>query len=93
MGVRAATVTRWHRDGTLTAVRKLPGTTGALLFDARDVDRLRESRDGSTVVPGPSRGATVVDDPGRWVCPECGRHIVGWFDDLRAHRRDSHGRR
>jgi excisionase family DNA binding protein len=35
LGISVATVTRWAQNGKLPAIRKLPGWTGAYLFDAR----------------------------------------------------------
>lgn len=43
LGVDPATVTRMAKDGRL-ASRKLPGATGAYVFDLADVQRLRELR-------------------------------------------------
>ena len=37
-GVSRRTITRWIESGRLAPVAKLPGDTGALLFDPDDVD-------------------------------------------------------
>lgn len=41
LGVDPATITRMAKDGRLTG-RKLPGATGAWVFDLADVERLRD---------------------------------------------------
>jgi excisionase family DNA binding protein len=43
LDVDPATVTRMVKDGRLTA-RKLPGATGAYVFDLAVVERLRDAR-------------------------------------------------
>lgn len=42
LGVDRTTFFRWMQLGRIKPVMKLPGRTGALLFDPADVDRLRE---------------------------------------------------
>ena len=37
-GVSRRTITRWIESGRLTPATKLPGDTGAMLFDPSDVD-------------------------------------------------------
>lgn len=44
LGIDAATVTRWAKNGRLPALRKLPGRTGAYLFDAGLVRRKAAER-------------------------------------------------
>lgn len=39
-GVDRSTFFRWVQLGRIVAVSKMPGTTGALLFDPDDVDAL-----------------------------------------------------
>ena len=42
LGVERSTFFRWMQLGRIKPVMKLPGATGALLFDIADVDALRE---------------------------------------------------
>mgnify|MGYP000016739153 CR=1 FL=1 len=35
-----STILRWTRDGKLTPIAKLPGKTGAYLYDAKKIQRL-----------------------------------------------------
>lgn len=44
LGIDRSTLTRWVQSGRVTPVFKLPGSTGAYLFDRDDVERLREQR-------------------------------------------------
>lgn len=49
LGVERSTFFRWMQLGKIAPVHKLPGKTGALLFDPVDVDALRpvEPMDGA----------------------------------------------
>lgn len=104
LGVRSATVTRWHRDGFLVAVAKLPGRTGALLFDPRDVEQAAGRRRRALLEPQRADPPTAPradrsepagrPDPGpveTWECPDCRTHVHGTYDDLDAHRGARHG--
>lgn len=44
LGVDPATVTRWAKSGKLPYLRKLPGKTGAFLFDAGAVRRVAQQQ-------------------------------------------------
>ena len=44
LGISPVTVTRWAQKGKLPYLRKLPGKTGAFLFDASVVRRLAQER-------------------------------------------------
>jgi excisionase family DNA binding protein len=44
LGISVATVTRWAQNGNLPPIRKLPGWTGAYLFDAGLVRRKAAER-------------------------------------------------
>lgn len=44
LGVSKATVKRYAHSGELPVVVQMPGTTGALLFLRRDVERLAKRR-------------------------------------------------
>lgn len=37
-----SSISRWVASGRLTPVRKLPGQTGAFLFDKSDIEALRD---------------------------------------------------
>ncbi|MGB3594820.1 MAG: hypothetical protein WA994_11655 [Ornithinimicrobium sp.] len=39
-GIDRSTLTRWIKDGIARPAQKLPGHTGAFLFDASEADRL-----------------------------------------------------
>ena len=43
LGVHPSTITRWVKSHKLTAVGKLDGTNGALLFNRADVEALAAS--------------------------------------------------
>lgn len=45
--VSPRTVARWAASGKLPVAQRLPGQTGALLFDQDDVDELTAERSGS----------------------------------------------
>lgn len=45
MGVDRTTVFRWVQLGKLTAAHKMPGSTGALLFEPEEVDRFIAARE------------------------------------------------
>ena len=47
LGVDRATVTRWALDGRL-AYQRLPGETGAYLFDLAEVEKLRDELAAAT---------------------------------------------
>lgn len=93
MGVRSATVTRWHRDGLLVAAAQLPGRTGPLLFDPRDVEQAAARRRRARTVSRPG-GVSSERHPTRsletWVCPECRADVRGDLEVLREHRRSEH---
>jgi predicted DNA-binding transcriptional regulator AlpA len=42
-GVERSTFFRWMQVGKITAKAKMPGATGALLFDPAEVDALAEA--------------------------------------------------
>ncbi len=44
LGISPATVTRWAASGKLPYLRKLPGKTGAFVFDASLVRRAAQAR-------------------------------------------------
>lgn len=44
LGVDPATVTRWAKSGKLPYLRKMPGKTGAFLFDAGAVRRVAQEQ-------------------------------------------------
>lgn len=46
LGVDVRTVHRMVSEGTLTPAAKLPGKTGAYVFDPADIEALVESRKG-----------------------------------------------
>ena len=41
LGVHRATLTRWVTSGRITPAQKMPGDTGALLFERAEVERVR----------------------------------------------------
>jgi excisionase family DNA binding protein len=47
LNVSARTVMRWALSGELAYVTKLPGTTGAYVFELATVEALRISRGGA----------------------------------------------
>jgi excisionase family DNA binding protein len=44
LGVDRTTVFKWVQQGKLTAAHKMPGRTGALLFDEAEVERFVAER-------------------------------------------------
>ena len=40
-GIDRSTLTRWVQTGRITPARKLPGRTGAYLFDPTEVQRVK----------------------------------------------------
>lgn len=42
LGCDRSSISRWVSSGRLTPVRKLPGQTGAFLFDKSDIEALRD---------------------------------------------------
>ena len=40
-GIDRSTLTRWVQSGRITPARKLPGLTGAYLFDPTEVQRVK----------------------------------------------------
>lgn len=47
VGKSVPTVNRWAAEGVLTPAHKLPGRTGAYLFERAEVERVRDEYAGS----------------------------------------------
>jgi predicted site-specific integrase-resolvase len=46
-GINRSTLKRWVDDGKVVAFRKLPGETGAYLFDAAEIERVAAAEKAS----------------------------------------------
>lgn len=47
IGVSRATLTRWVQSGEIEPAKKLPGLTGAALFERADIDAKAAERKGA----------------------------------------------
>lgn len=51
------TISRWTREGRLTPTAKLPGQTGAYIYDRAEITRIVAELETATVVARPKASA------------------------------------
>lgn len=54
IGVERSTLSRWIASGRIETAHKLPGRTGVMLFDRREVERVRDEYAAQLAPAAPS---------------------------------------
>lgn len=54
LSIDRSTLTRWVQIGRITPIHKLPGRTGAFLFEPAEIDRVRNELSSATTTADPA---------------------------------------